>query len=84
MDYILLGLLICLIFSNIGICYFCRYSIPEGIIPFAIVALLFQLFGTVSVVGKFCESPETKYIECTKKLPAEKIGFCDKYLELGK
>ena len=84
MDYILLGLLICLIFSNIGICYFCRDSTPEGIIPFAIVPLLFQLFGTVSVVNKFCDTPETKYIECTKKLPDEKIGFCDKYLELRK
>lgn len=84
MDYILLGLLICLILSNFVLCYFAHKNYySEWLIPFTtIVALAFQLFGTVSVVGKFCESPETKYIECTKKLPEEKVGFCDKYLEV--
>lgn len=83
MDYFLLGLLICLIFSNIAICYFAHKNYySEWLIPFVIVSMAFQLFGTISVVGKFCETPETKYIECVKKLPEEKVGFCDKYLEV--
>ena len=83
MDYILLVLFICLILSNFVLCYFAHKNYySEWLIPFTIVALAFQLFGTVSVVGKFCETPETKYIECVKKLPEEKVGFCDKYLEI--
>ena len=46
-------------------------------VTFILVAVLFC--GTVNLL--LTRSPEDNYIECAGKIPADKLAWCDRYLE---
>lgn len=58
--------------------YFRRDFAVAGAITSVTFSIMVVLFcGTINMLGR---TPEDNYLECIGKLPADKAGYCDRYL----